>query len=551
MPLRSEMPDARLEIADTLGRRVVRLQKSVVRIGRRSECDLKVAGSDVSRDHAEIVCQRDGYLVRDRQSRYGTFVNDAPVTEQLLQHRDRIRLGRAGGAELVFLTDATGSTIGAGPAGASAVDALHQMTTLLEGLRAIGSGYVLDDVLALVLDAAVEVTGAERGFILLANAAGQLELMLARGRGRVTLGSTTLDRSHKIPEVVFATGESRIATDLLDSMTATDHVGTVALGIRHVLCAPLTRVRYVAREDIAPEPQQLGVLYLDSRERATLLSPTARTGLDTLAREAAVAIENARLYRELLEKARVDQELKIAADIQQGLLPDARYVGPGVEIVGASIPCRSIGGDFFDNVELPSGGFGFALGDVAGKGPPAALLTAAIQGMFAALATVEVRPCVTVAQVNQALIRRAVQNRFVTMFYGVLARDGRLTTCNAGHNPPFLCSRGRTRRLTAGGMVLGMFPQTTYEEETVSMAPGDVLVVFSDGVSEAIDRAGAEFGDERIAACLSSSLDQTPGAMLDALLGEVRQFSMGCEQRDDITALVMRYTGLGATGAKA
>lgn len=538
------MPDVRLEVTDTQGRRVVRLEKPVFRIGRRSECDLTVTGSDISRDHAEIVLDGDRYLLRDRQSRYGTFVNDTAVTEQPLSHRDRIRLGRSGGAELVFLVDEIGSTMGG--RSVSAVDALHQMTTLLEGLRAIGSGYVLDDVLALVLDAAIEVTGAERGFILLANAAGRLELMLARGRGRVTLVGTTFDRSHKIPEAVLTTGETRIVSDLRDGMAAAVHTGTIALGIRHVLCAPLARVRYVSRSDATPEEQRVGVLYLDSRERGALLSSTARTGIETLAREAAVAVENARLYREMLEKARLDQELRIAADIQQRLLPDARYLGRGVDVAGASIPCRSIGGDFFEYLELPSGAFGFALGDVAGKGPPAALLTAALQGMFAALATSEEGPAATVARLNQALIRRAIQNRFVTMLYGVVTREGRLTTCNAGHNPPFLFTRGGIRRLEEGGLVLGLFPQALYEEETVQLDPDDVLVVFSDGVSEAIDLAGEEFGDERIAACMSPSVRLEPAAVLDRLLSAVKQFSAGTDQRDDITALVLRYSGLAA-----
>jgi len=541
------MADVRLEITDGLGRRVVHVDTPVFTIGRRSKSDLCLAGTDVSRDHAQIASVGGRFILRDQQSRYGTFVNDQAISEQPLAHGDRIRLGRSGGAELLFLVDevAPSTLSSSSRAGISSVENLRQMSALLEGLRALGSGYVLDDVLTLVLDAAIEVTGAERGFIMLANPEGVLQFTLARARGRVTLPGKTWDTSLKIPERVFATGEVQIVSDLRDGNLAPAHLGTVALGIRHVLCAPLRLVRYLQESGAEPEQRRIGVLYLDSRDKGTLLSPTTRTGVETLATEAAVAIENARLYRETLEKARLDQELRIAAEIQQGLLPEPRYVGKGLEVVGASIPCRSIGGDLFEYIDLPSGDFGLALGDVAGKGPPAALLTAALQGMFTAHAASEGGPAATLARVNQALVRRAVQNRFVTMVYGVVSRDGRLTYCNAGHNPPMLFTRGTVQRLEEGGMVLGLFGHAQFAQATLSLDPGDVLVVFSDGVSEAIDVAGEEFGDDRIVSCIGANLHLEPAALLEHLLAAVRQFSDGTIQRDDVTALVLRYTGNG------
>lgn len=187
----------------------------------------------------------------------------------------------------------------------------------------------------------------------------------------MTLTGRTFDTSHRIPQRVSATGKTEIVSDLLDDVQVHGHLGTIALGIRHVLCAPLRLVRYMDKGGSALEQKRIGV----SREKGTLLSPTTRAGIETLATEAAVAIENARLYREALEKARLDQEMIIAAEIQRGLLPEGRYVSATFEAVGASLPCRAIGGDFFDHFELPSGEFGFAVGDVAGKGPPAALLT--------------------------------------------------------------------------------------------------------------------------------------------------------------------------------
>ena len=217
-------------------------------------------------------------------------------------------------------------------------------------------------------------------------------MKLARLQGKVSLSGARFETSRKIPEQVFASGQPRIVADLRDGDLAQAHGGTIALGIRHVLCVPLRLVHYVDAPGAAGEARAIGVLYLDSREKGRLLSDTARTALETLAAEAAVAIENARLYREATEKARMDEELRIASQIQQALLPQARKSVGFCEAMGASIPCRAIGGDFFEYLDLPDGSFGFALGDVSGKGPPAALLTAVLQGIFAAQAFALVEP---------------------------------------------------------------------------------------------------------------------------------------------------------------
>jgi hypothetical protein len=200
---------------------------------------------------------------------------------------------------------------------------------------------------------------------------------------------------------VFATGQEKMVADLLDGDLANVHMGTVALGIRHVLCTPLKLVRYLDRADQQTDEKRIGVLYLDSREKGALLSRAARPALETLATEAAVAIENARLYRETLEKTRMEQEMRIAAEIQQALLPEPRRKGTFFEAVGQSVPCRAIGGDFFDYVDLPDGGFGFAVGDVAGKvraggapdrRAPGRLLGAGLLGQLARRDAVEGQP---------------------------------------------------------------------------------------------------------------------------------------------------------------
>ncbi len=532
------MPEPRLQVRDSLGQRTVLLDKPTFTIGRRSSSDLPLNDTEISREHAEIARVDDRYVVRDRGSRYGTFVNGAQVTsDHALSHGDRIRLGRGGGAEVRFLIgdESVASSEG------SAIGGFRQVAALLDALQALGGARVLDEVLALVLDAAIEVTGAERGFIMLASKQGHLELKLARARGKLSLSGARFETSHKIPEDVFASGQEKIVADLRDGELAGAHQGTLALGIRHVLCVPLRIVRYVDRAEQSADSRAIGVLYLDSREKGTLLSRAARAALATLAVEAAGAIENARLYRETVEKARIDEELRIASQIQQALLPAPRRAGLFFAAAGASIPCRAIGGDFFDYIDLPDGRFGFALGDVAGKGTPAALLNAVLQGILSAQAATMQDPGETMARVNGALLGRAIEARFATAFLGVLGPDGRLAYCNAGHNPPFVFANGAVRRLTTGGIVLGLFPNAAYDQEVVQLAPGDTILVFSDGVSEALNAAGDEFGDDRICEAVLPALPGPPHAVLEALLAAVKGFAGDAPQNDDVTVLALRY----------
>ena len=541
------MFEPRLEVNDGLGRRLVAIDKPVLTIGRRTESDVRLVGSDVSREHAELAVEDGKYLLRDRGSRYGTFVNGAPVTEHTLAHGDKVQFGRTGGAEVVFLTDAPPSASGTSSAG-TAVGDIRQMATLLEGLRALGSGRVLDEVLVLVLDAAIGVTGAERGFIMLAGDDKRLDLKLARARGRVTLPSNRFDTSRKIPEEVFATGELKVVADLLDGDLAQDHRGTVALGIRHVLCTPLRLVRYLDRPDQAPEAKSIGVLYLDSREKGQLLSQATRSALDTLANEAGVAIENARLYRETLEKAKVEHELRIAAEIQRSLLPEGRRDGAFFHAMGASLPARSIGGDFFEYTDMDDGSIGVVLGDVAGKGPAAALLTAKIQGLFTAQASSN-SPAAAMRQVNQGLLKRQVDARYATVFYATLSPQGRLVHCNAGHNPPLVVSASGVRTLEGSGMPVGLFGAAPYADEETQLQPGDVLVTFSDGVTEALNTAGEEYSEARLIEEVQKYRTAPLGDFLQAVITSVQAFAAGAQQSDDVTVLVLRYLGPPAPGA--
>jgi phosphoserine phosphatase RsbU/P len=300
-------------------------------------------------------------------------------------------------------------------------------------------------------------------------------------------------------------------------------------------------VRYLDKAESSAEQKRIGVLYLDSRERGTLASAGVRAGLETLATEAAVALENARLYREAVEKAKMEQELRIAAEIQQALLPPPAWSSGHFDAVGRTVPCRAIGGDFFEYITMADGSAGFVVADVSGKGAPAALLTAVTQGVLAAQTSFGGGPAAAVSRVNEVLIRRAIGSRFVTIFFAALSGDGGLTCCNAGHNPPFLISGTTVRRLETGGLICGLFETATYEEERIQLVPGDLLVMFSDGISEALNKAGEEFGDDRILACVKAAAHCDAGEVLEALVRTVNAFAADTVQSDDMTAVVLRY----------
>jgi sigma-B regulation protein RsbU (phosphoserine phosphatase) len=536
------MPHPRLKVRDVGEEREVVIDHSPFTIGRRNGNDLQLSASEVSREHAEIIVDGFRVVLRDRSSSYGTYVNDEAIVECEVRGGDRIRLGRGGGAELTVIaadtTGPTGSRSSTGPR-----DDLRQLATLLEGVRALGSGRVLQDVLALVLDASLDISGAERGFIMLAGANGELEFKLARGRGKHTLTDKTFATSRKIPEEVFRTGQTLVVVDLLDANVADAHSGTVALGIRHVVCVPLNYVHYVESAESRSDDRRIGVLYLDSRERGGLGKRTTQAALEALAAEASIAIENARLYRDKLEKARLEGEMRVAAEIQQALMPKPLGGLGFVEAAASAVPCRSIGGDFFDYLDHDGTTFGFTVGDVAGKGPPAALLSALMHGMFAMHASALASPADTVAQFNDALCRRGIESRFVTIVLGRLEADGTLTYCNGGHNPPLVIGASGVRRLDKGGPVIGLLNGAPYEQDAVKLDPGDIVVAFSDGVSEALNPAGEEFGDARLIEIAKESVNLSVDEQVDRIVAGVRAFTTGAPQSDDITVMVVRYLG--------
>lgn len=535
-----------LRVRDVLLDDVVQVARSPFTIGRRETNHLRLGNAEVSRDHADIVLANGRAHLRDHASKYGTFVNGEPITECELHAGDEIRLGRTGGAVLVYLDD--GDTLSLTPGASSPRDGLRQVTGLLHQLRSLGTGRVLQQVLTLILDTALEVSRAERGFIMLATPAGALEFRLGRSRQKETLSDLTFATSHAVPEEVFRTGKAQSHTDIrLDGK----HDRTAQFGIRSVVCVPLKAVRYVDAGEAAGEDRRLGVLYLDSNAASARFTTETLATLEAVADEASRAIEQARLFREQAEKIRLEQEMRFAADMQKALLPQPEARRAHLEGIAAMLPCRAIGGDFYDYLgAVPSEqGLAFTLGDVAGKGAPAALMSALLLGMVQAESRLadSLRPAAVVSRLNAALCERDLDSRFVTLVLGAIAEDGTFTYCNAGHNPPMIFRGGDVIRLEAGGPLVGLLSAATWRDAVVQLVPGDVLIVYSDGATEARNAEGDEFGEARLAAAIGEP-GAPPQTILDRVLAAIRLFTAGTPQGDDLTVMVFRYLGRPASG---
>ncbi|HEV2491049.1 MAG TPA: SpoIIE family protein phosphatase [Candidatus Acidoferrales bacterium] len=244
---------------------------------------------------------------------------------------------------------------------------------------------------------------------------------------------------------------------------------------------------------------------------------------------------------EHLEKIRLDNELSTAAEVQRALLSRTARSGSFYDIAGDSIASRTIGGDFFEIAELPAGAIGVALGDVAGKGPAAALLAAMLQGMFAFEAQAGNRPGVMLARMNRAVAERGLGWRLATLAYGVLSPDGGFAYSNAGHNAPVMLRGAEVHRLTAGGPILGALLDAKFPEETFQLKKWDTIIMFSDGIPEARNDVDEEFGEERLIASAKAHLSEPSVEMARAILAAAREFSQGKEQSDDMTVTVARF----------
>jgi sigma-B regulation protein RsbU (phosphoserine phosphatase) len=290
--------------------------------------------------------------------------------------------------------------------------------------------------------------------------------------------------------------------------------------------------------------RRLGVLAVADKEsrdgRVLDFSPTDARLLSLFANQAAAAIETARLHKDAIEKERIERELELAAAIQRQILPRDLPAVPGVEIAARNVPTRQVGGDYFDFFPLSGGRLAFLVADVSGKGVPAALLVSTVH----AAVHLQIDEARTVpeliARVDRHLQKYAATRKFLTCFFGLFEPDsGTLRFVSAGHNPALVrrASSGAIEQLKATGVPLGMFPNASWREDTIVMEAGDLLCVYSDGITEALDAADEEFGMERLARLLTA---EEPSAICEKVFGAVAAFAGDVPQYDDQTLLFLR-----------
>jgi phosphoserine phosphatase RsbU/P len=236
------------------------------------------------------------------------------------------------------------------------------------------------------------------------------------------------------------------------------------------------------------------------------------------------------------------EQLDIAHNIQQAMYPEPCKNLPYLCACSKSLPCYEVGGDYYDYFDLDGGRFCFALGDVAGKGIPAALLVSAIQVILSPEVFLDTPLSSIITNLNRILARRGTGNRFVTSFFGMVDSEGNCSYVNAGHNPPFLLGRdGSLRELSEGGTVLGLFAEAHYDCYTVKLSPNDHLVLFTDGVVEARNSEGEEFGCKRLCELLRSNAGANSSELLTRLQEAVESFSANTPQFDDITMMILGF----------
>ncbi len=544
------MPELGIETADGTRDRFP-LAKPRVTIGRSRESDIFLPDQWLSRHHAEIVEKGDGFYLADLQSKNGTLLNGEPVREERrLREGDVITLGEH---VLTFLAGEVPeveeerelegtrvfsvkelSDINTKPAFDPAE--LKRQNRVLGILSKAAAALVvhrpLGELFDLVLKLLFEAIPAERGAIVLLQGEPPLPVIKAALSRK---GDTLTKISRSISRRVLEDKVSLLVPNLLEDARFRAEVSILSSGIRSAMCAPLW---FTSTSD-SPDTV-IGLVYLDSLQRSHSFNDEDVRILTALANVAAAKIENVRLLEESLEKRRLDEDMRVAAEIQNGLLPKGAPSVPGYGLVGSNTPCRTVGGDYYD-FAIEEGRLLLALGDVSGKGTGAALimtvLRAAVRGHWT-----EPIPSDAVSRINRTVCQNVPSNKYVTFFMASLdPPSGRLSYVNAGHNPPLLVrADGTFETLEEGGMVLGLFEAVPYADGSVELHHGDTLVVFSDGVTETWAPTGEEFGDEGLAGVCKRCHGLEASGWQEEILKELERFAAGAKATDDRTLIVLK-----------
>jgi phosphoserine phosphatase RsbU/P len=527
-------------------------------IGRKTGMDLVIPDSRVSRDHAQIICEEGEYYIVDQNSRHGTFVNGVKRDRVKLAPNDRIDFGARDAAYVVFSPDK--------PVTSSAAEFLSQISMLpvttgssdleklrlfLEAARKLNTTGVLSDVLMTLLDSTLKLTKAERGYVFLRGADGAMRLAAGRNaKGEQLLDDSTISKSI-LEEAANAASEFMVS-DTSSSSELAGRNSIIAYDLRTVIAIPLRRTQTQFAEEIKKRstndeahPQVRGVLYLDSRFASRDISAVSHDILRAIATEAAALVENAHLVQAEEAARRYQQELNIAANIQQRLMTVSIPDVPFASIRATNLACKDVGGDFFD-VVMTDEGLAVLVADVSGKGISAALLASILQGMIYSqlVANMPLEEIVTTA--NAFLCRKVMGQKYATLLLSRLKPDGELEYVNCGHVLPVLVSDGKIERPKQSSNVpVGLLAGAEFECAKIKLPPGGRFVMVTDGVTEAEDATGEFYGDERLEVSANS---ETP---YDSIFSSVRAFCGDTPLGDDCTILELHYKRAEAEGVSS
>src|SRR5579871_2862946 len=557
MPDASARAEAQIElISPENTRRSLPLAQSPFLIGRgEAGNQLAIPDRRISRNCAAIVHADGQHALEDRGNQLGIFLNGERVSgKRPLRDGDVVTFGLEDSYRIVFHSASHESTIehfltrvGRITSSESSPIGLGKLNLLLEATMLLHSQLPLEAVLEAMLDRAIAVTDAERALLLEAVPGGSLQHRAARRAGGTSLDPQAISPTQTALRMAVESQTGVITGDLqLADMALQGAQSIITQRLRSVVAIPLYAMPRASTAESMVNVQRgqfLGILYLDSR-RPAAFSKLDRQILDALAVEAASILDNARLVERERQRQRLEQEIGIARDIQQALLPKNFRDYPHLAVSGINFPCLAVGGDYFDVFSLGDNRTAFLLADVSGKGLGAALCTNLLQGALSGM-TLGTDPARVFNHVNRFLCDHAEIGRYATMFFGIIDDQGHLEYINAGHPSPFLIRNGVAEDVfTEGSYPVGLVPEAEYTTVCLKLDPGDTLVLFSDGVTEAMDPAEQLFGVPRLKEVLMGEGTQTP---LDELqrkvLDAVENFAHGASQADDLTLLLVRYRG--------
>jgi sigma-B regulation protein RsbU (phosphoserine phosphatase) len=559
MPDASTLGEAVLDLISPENvRRSVSLTESPFSIGRGEVGNqLAIPDRRISRNCAAILCEGGQHFLEDRGNQLGVFVNGERIAKRTLQEGDVVTFGVENSYQLVFHSSAPEITIenlltrmGRISTSESSPIGLGKLNLLLEATMLLHSQLPLDAVLEAMLDRAITITNAERGLLLEATSEGSLIHRLARRAGGVGMATEGFSPTQTALRMAVDSQTGVVTGDLQQAEVALQGAQSIiAQRLRAVVAIPLYAMpRASTTESIVhiQRGQFLGVLYLDSR-RPSAFSKLDRQILDALAVEAASILDNARLVERERQRQRLEQELSIAREIQQALLPRGFRDFPHLAISGINTPCHAVGGDYFDVFPMSDDRTAFVIADVAGKGIGAALLTTMLQGALTGM-TLGADPARVFHHINDFLCQHADVGKYATMFFGMLDLHGNLDYLNAGHPSPLLLRRGEVSEIfTEGSFPVGLLPEANYSAARVTLEPGDTLVLFSDGVTEAADLGEQMFGVPRLSEALAGQHEAPLDQLQKRVVDSVENFARGASQADDITLLFIRYRAASQT----